>query len=86
MSVQPGANISVAALIAVALLLRAQPVLACAVCVGDPGSPMVQGLQAGVLVLMGVVVTVLIGLASLLVFWMRRAANIERLSAEDRAG
>ncbi len=68
-------------------LLSAQPVLACSVCYGDPNSAMSEGARAGVLVLLGVVGTVLTGLASLLVFWMRRAAKLERLvSADERAG
>jgi hypothetical protein len=36
-----------------------------------------HGVQAGVLVLLGVVGVVLTLLASLLLFWMRRAANLE---------
>ena len=69
------------------LLLSAQPALACSVCYGDPNSEMTKGAQAGVLVLLGVVGVVLTGLASLLIFWMRRAANLERLvNADERAG
>ncbi len=68
-----------AILIGLAAFLTAQPVLACSVCYGDPNSAMAQGAQAGVLVLLGVVGVVLTGLASLLIVWMRRAANLERL-------
>ena len=68
-----------AILIGLAALLTAQPVLACSVCYGDPNSAMSQGAQAGVLVLLGVIGVVLAGIASLLIFWMRRAANLERL-------
>ena len=57
-------------------LFWAQSALGCAVCYGEPGSPMVEGAQAGVLVLLGVVVAVLSGFASLLVFWMRRASRL----------
>ena len=81
------ASVSIALLVCLAGLLTAQPVLACSVCYGDPNSAMSQGAQAGVLVLLGVVGVVLTGLASLLVFWMRRAANLERLvSADEKAG
>ena len=59
-----------------AALLSAQPALACSVCFGDPTSPMTQGVHAGVLVLLGVVGVVLTGLASLLLFWMRRAGKL----------
>ena len=55
----------------------AQPAMACSVCYGDPNSPMTHGVQAGVLVLLGVVGVVLMLLASLLLFWMSRAAKLE---------
>ncbi len=58
-------------------LLSAQPALACSVCVGDPNSSLSHGAQAGMLVLLGVIAVVLTGLASLLIFWMRRAANLK---------
>ena len=70
------ASMSFAILIGLASLLIAQPALACSVCAGDPGSSMNQGVQAGMLVLLGVIGVVLTGLASLLLFWMRRAANL----------
>ncbi len=64
--------------IGLASLLIAQPALACSVCYGgDPSSSLNQGLQAGVLVLLGVIGVVLTGLASLLLFWVRRAAQLE---------
>ena len=71
----PG-RVSLALLVCMVALLTAQPVLACSVCYGDPSSAMTQGAQAGVLVLLGVVSVVLMGLASLLLFWMRRAAHL----------
>jgi len=80
-------SLSLALLVCLAALLTAQPVLACSVCYGDPNSAMTQGAQAGVLVLLGVVGVVLTGLASLLIFWMRRAAHLERLvGADEKAG
>ena len=67
--------------------LIAQPALPCSVCAGDPNSTMVQGVQAGVLVLLGVVGVVLGGVATLLLFWVRRAANLKRLvDAAEQAG
>ncbi len=71
------ASISLAILAFPGVLLCAQPVLACSVCFGDPNSAMTLGAQAGVLVLLGVVGAVLTGLASLLIFWMRRAAHLK---------
>ncbi len=70
-------KLALSILIGLASLLLAQPALACSVCFGgDPSSSMNQGVQAGMLVLLGVVVVVLTGLASLLLFWMRRAAHL----------
>jgi hypothetical protein len=67
--------------------LIAQPALPCSVCAGDPNSTMVQGVQAGVLVLLGVVGVVLSGVAAMLLFWVRRAANLKRLDdAAEQAG
>ena len=77
---------ALAVLACLAALLIAQPALACSVCAGDPSSPMAQGVQAGVLVLLGVVGAVLTGLAALMIFWMRRAANLERLRAAEETG
>ncbi len=71
------ASLSLAILACLGAVLNAQPVLACAVCYGDPNSAMSHGARAGVLVLLGVVGVVLLGLASMLIFWMRRAANLE---------
>ncbi len=70
-------NMALAILIGLASLLIAQPALACSVCFGDPSSSMNQGVQAGMLVLLGVAGVVLTGLASLFLFWMRRAARLE---------
>ena len=66
-------------------LLSAHPALACSVCYGDPNSAMSQGARAGVLVLLGVVGVVLTGLASLFVFWMRRAAQLEAVEKASPA-
>ena len=80
------ANLSLAILTCLGVLLSAQPVMACSVCYGDPNSAMTQGAQAGVLVLLGVVAAVLTGLASLLLFWMRRAAYLNaQVEAIDEA-
>ena len=70
-------SISLAILVCLGVLLSAQAAQACSVCYGDPNSAMTQGAQAGVLVLLGVVATVLVAFASLLIFWMRRAAQLE---------
>ena len=77
MSQHRRARISLTILACLAVLLSAAPALACSVCYGDPNSAMSQGAKAGVLVLLGVVGVVLTGVASLLIFWMRRAASLK---------
>ncbi len=75
---RPLFNMALAILIGLASLLVAQPALACSVCFGGaPSSSLNQGAQAGMLVLLGVIGVVLTGLASLLLFWVRRAAQLE---------
>ena len=79
-------SISLTFLACLGVLLSAAPALACSVCYGDPNSAMSQGAKAGVLVLLGVIGVVLIGFASLLIFWMRRAAQLEtQVEAVDQA-
>ena len=73
---QRSVDASLLILIGLVALLSAPSAQACSVCYGEPGSPMVEGIQAGVLVLLGVVGSVLIGIASLLIFWMRRASRL----------
>ena len=72
-------GLALAILTGVIALLLVQPALACSVCAGDPNSALSQGAQAGMLVLLGVIGVVLTGIASLLLFWMRRAARLRAL-------
>ncbi len=72
-------GLSLALLVGVGVLLGAHPALACSVCAGDPNSALSQGAQAGMLVLLGVIGVILTGIASLFIFWMRRAANLRAL-------
>ena len=76
MNERRSSGFSLVILACLAALLSAQPGLACPVCVGDPMDPLSQGLRAGMLVLLGVVGVVLTALASLVLFWMRRAAKV----------
>ena len=69
----------------VVALGSARPARACSVCFGDPNSALSEGAQAGMLVLLGVVGVVLVGLASLILFWMRRAANLRALEGAGPA-
>ena len=57
---------------------------ACAVCYGDPDSPMAKGVVAGVLTLVGVIGFVLVGIAGTGLFWIQRSRRLERLEDDER--
>jgi hypothetical protein len=58
----------------VALLLRPTSVRACAACYGQSDSPMAQGMNWGILSLLGTVVLVLGTIASFFIYLARRQA------------
>ena len=60
--------------------LSAKPLLACAVCFGDPDSSMVKGTKAGILVLLVVVYAVVLTMLGIAGCWFVRA---RRLAAAD---
>jgi len=64
------------ALLCAVLTLHAPQACACAVCFGDPNSPMTKAAIAGVIVLVGVTTAVLIGIAILGFKWMRRDSKL----------
>ena len=70
-------------LIVAAVLGCASPALACAVCFGDPESPLTKGALMGVYVLVGVVGFVLAGIAATGVFWIQRSRRLARLGDWD---
>ncbi|MCH7885684.1 MAG: hypothetical protein IIC01_10590 [Planctomycetes bacterium] len=57
---------------------------ACAVCYGDPDSPMAKGVVAGVLTLVGVIGFVLVGIAGTGLFWIQRSRRLGRLEDNER--
>ena len=65
---------------------RACPALACAVCFGDPESPLTKGALMGVYVLVGVVGFVLAGIAGTGAFWIQRSRKLARLGKWDSTG
>lgn len=67
---------TVLAAAAAMLVLRAAPALACSVCYGDPDSPEVKAMQAGILVLLGCIGTVLTGFAGLFLYWFSRSRRL----------
>ena len=64
--------------VVLALALAASPrtVWACAACYGQSDSPMAQGMNWGILSLLGVVVLVLGGVAAFFVYLARKSAAI----------
>ena len=58
-----------------ATFLPASSALACAVCWGAADSTAVQAANTGVLVLLGVIGTVLVWVAAMIVFFVRRARS-----------
>lgn len=60
------------ALAAVLLLGLAHPVFACPVCFGNPNSAQMKGVQAGILALLVVTVSVLSGIAGFFFIYLRR--------------
>lgn len=75
-------------LLALCIVLVPQAANACSVCFGNSDSKMTQGMLAGVLVLLLVVLSVLGGFAALFIFLARRAAAtaaLENQSTESKA-
>lgn len=70
-------------LVALALLAGGSSAQACAVCFGDPDSPMAKGVIAGVFVLLGAVAVVLVGVAGTSLFWVRRGRRLSGPTAVD---
>lgn len=73
--------------VAVVVLASAGDAVACAVCYGDPDSPMTKGIVAGVWVLLGCIFTLLTGFASMFLYWMSRSRRLSalELGAESAA-
>lgn len=69
---------AVVVLAVMAALGYASPALACAVCFGDPESPLTKGALMGVYVLVGVVSFVLAGITATGVFWIQRSRRLAR--------
>ncbi len=59
--------------------LASAEALACSVCQGNPDSDLTKGAQAGILLMVGVTYSVLLGFIGMVVFWFvrgRRAAQL----------
>ena len=64
--------------LALLVLLLAPDALACAVCYGAPGDPMVKGMNNGIWVLLGLVAFVQIGFVAMFWSFWRRAREQRR--------
>jgi hypothetical protein len=62
------------------LMLLPARAMACPVCVGNPTSPMAISANQGVFFLLSVITTVLVAFGGLFIYWMVRAARLERAS------
>ncbi len=58
------------------LLIQPQTSWACSVCLGDPNSPMVKSVNSGVWFLLAVISSILVGFASLFLFWRKREIRL----------
>ena len=63
----------VSLLLNVALGLTPRLLLACSVCFGQSDSPMAKGMNMGILVMLGIIGSVLVGFATFFVYLIRRA-------------
>jgi hypothetical protein len=70
------------ALVTAVMLAAATPAFACPVCFGNPGSPQTKGVQAGVLALLLVTVSVLAGIAGFFFIYLRRRIRMFEESNE----
>ena len=71
------ARFTVSLLVAVAVLCVAEPASACPVCWGESDSPMAQGMNNGILFLLGVIGTVQVGFIALFISFRRRGNDYQ---------
>lgn len=67
------------------MLVMAMPekLHACAVCFGDPSSPLVQGAKYGVMFLAGVIYVLLFSMLGVVFYWFKRAQALEAQEAAE---
>lgn len=58
------------------LLLQASPVLGCSTCFGQSDSPLAEGMNMGILCLLGVLAAVLSGVAGFFIYLARRSSRV----------
>ena len=62
--------------IVMTIALTVSDAMGCAVCFGDPNSAMTRGAEAGILVLLGVIGSLLMAIIGMIIFWTRRARHL----------
>jgi hypothetical protein len=65
-------------LVCALMALTARPLLACTACYGQSDSPLAQGMNWGILCLLGVIAGVLSGIVVFFVHAVKRSAAVER--------
>lgn len=70
----------IGSLLILCLLVMPQALHACAVCYGESDSPLAQGMNWGIMTLLGVIGSVMAGIISFFVFVGRRAATLQAAS------
>lgn len=72
-------------ILAAVMLLSSLPqkLHACAVCFGDPSSPLVQGAKYGVLFLAGVIYLLLFSMLGVVFVWYKRARALEEQESAE---
>jgi len=60
-----------------AVVVSASSAGACAVCYGNPDSPLSKGMTAGIWVMLGCIGLMLAGFAGVFLYWMYRSRHIE---------
>ena len=70
-------SIMLIAAFAVVTVCAAQPAMACPVCFGATDSPMAEGVNNGILVLLGVIGSVQVGFVALFVGIRRRGSQVQ---------
>ena len=65
------------------LVLRAESVLGCAACYGKSDSPLAEGMNWGILSLLGVVACVLTGITTFFVVINRKSASARAVESDE---
>ena len=71
-------------LLLVAVLTQPQSVLACATCYGASDSPLAKGMNMGILVLLGLIGSVLVGISACFIHVARNSARLAAAQTQSQ--